>query len=434
MNWEKDYQSKIVSIQEAVIHIKSGDCIFVPGGASAPVDLLNALAERRLDLQDCTVHTGLAMYPFEFLKPEYKGHIKWQTFFSGPLERKFKPFGNVEMASVPFSKFEYYVKDVIKPTVLMAEVSAPDKEGYMNYGPVGVGLNEVARECADTVIVQVNKHVPFIYGEKNTIHVSQVNYICERDHLLADFPWLPATDEDKKIAEYILPYIPDGATIQIGIGGVANAVGYGLEGKKDLGIYSEVLTPSIIYLAEKGVITNSKKNYLPGKMIFAFGVGDQNFYKYIDKNPVVHFAPVYVVNNPETIAKNDNLISINNAMMVDLNGQVASEAFGFNVISGTGGQLDFVRGATRSKGGKSFLALSSAYDSEKGKQSRIVLSMPPGTAVTVPRADVQYVVTEYGVADLYVRSISERANALIKIAHPDFREQLTQDAKKAGLF
>lgn len=434
MDWKELYKSKLTSCEEAVKMVKSGDRLWISPCASAPIDLVNALCQRYEELKDVHVYSGLAMYPYDFMKPNYKGHIDYHVYFMGPVERKFMPMGNVEVTSVHFSQFDHYMLNEAKPNVCFLDVSEPDERGYMSYGAIGTGSNAIAVSHADRIVVQVNKYEPYVYGEKNIIHTSEVDCICEKDHPLPQLPDAPATELERKIASYMIPLIPDGATVQIGLGGIANAVGYALEDKKDLGIHTEMLTNSMVHLAKKGVINCRKKNHNPGKIVCGFGIGTTELYEFMHKNPLVHSAPIHEVNNIENIAKNDNFISINNALLVDLTGQVCSESLGFKQFSCTGGQLDFVKAAALSKGGKSFIALSSTVKTKNGGvESKISLTLPPGTAVSTPRADVMYVVTEYGIADIYQKSIDNRVKALIQIAHPDFREQLTTQAKEAGL-
>ncbi len=432
MNWEEDYKKKLVSIAEAASVIKSGDTVGMPGGCSQPVDVVNALCERKDELENVTLYSGIAMYPFEVFKPEFKGHINFISLFIGPLERMYLKGGNVEPMSYHFS-----IADQISVeagcNVFMCEVSEPDERGYMSFGPVGVYNNDIMIRLADTVIVEVNKQTPFVFGEQTVVHVSEVDYITEGDHPLPVIPEIPISDVEKKIGNLVVEQIPDGATIQIGIGAVSDAVGSQLVDKKDLGVHTEMMTNSMMHLAKKGVINGKKKNYYPGKMVAGFAIGDQELYEFINHNPVCEFAPVYNVNNVNNIAKNDNMISINNTMTVDLTGQCASESLGFNMFSGTGGQLDFVRGATQSKGGKSFLTLPSTVDTKKGTVSRIVTHFKPGTVITTPRADVQYIVTEYGIANLWLKSVPKRVKSMIEISHPDYRDELEKEAKEVGL-
>ncbi|MCT4634619.1 MAG: hypothetical protein N4A31_00010 [Rickettsiales bacterium] len=432
MEWKKTYESKLVSVEEAASKIKSGDKVWIASAASAPADIVNAICKRYQELENVEWHDSLAFHAFDCFKGEFKGHINVNTWYMSGVTRKFKKQGNVNVASIHLSKLYEYIQK-IAPTVVLCEVSEPDENGYMCYGPAGVVTCDEAAKTADRIIVQVNKNCPYIHGERNKVHVSEVACIYENHHKVPELPQAPVSEIDEAIASHVLPLIPDGSTIQLGIGGTANAVGYGLKDKKDLGIHSEMLTESMAHLAKIGVINNSKKNYKPGKMVISFGLGNKELYEFMNKNTSIEIRPFNEINDPIEVAKNDNLISINNALMVDLTGQVASEAIGYDQYSSTGGQLDFVRGAVMSKGGKSFICLPSTVKSKEGFKSRIMITLPPGTAVTVPRTDAQYIVTEYGVADVYCKTLAERAKALISIAHPDFREELTKQAIEVGI-
>lgn len=432
MEWKNIYQKKLVSLDEAAARIKSNDRIWVASAASAPADIVHAICKRYQELQNVDFHDSLAFHLFDCFKGECRGHINVKTWYMSGVTRKFKRQGNINVASIHLSKLYQYIQQ-ITPTVLLCEVSEPDADGYMCYGPAGVVSCDEAAKSADRIIVQVNKNCPYIHGERNKVHVSQVDCIYENHHVVPELPQSPVSDVDRAIAEHILPEIPDGSTIQLGIGGTANAVGYGLENKKNLGVHSEMLTESMAHLAKIGVINNSKKNYKPGRMVISFGLGNKDLYEFMHDNKEIEVRPFNEVNDPIEVAKNDNMISINNALMVDLTGQVASEAIGYDQFSSTGGQLDFVRGAVMSKGGKSFICLPSTVKTEQGIQSRIMMTLPAGTAVTVPRADAQYIVTEYGIANVYAKTLAERAKALIAIAHPDFRESLSKQAVEVGI-
>ena len=432
MDLKKIYENKLVSLDEAAAKIKSGDRVWIASAASAPADIVNTICKRYKELENVEWHDSLAFHPFECFKGEFKGHIDVKTWYMSGITRKFKKQGNIKPASIHLSQLYKYIQK-IAPTVVLCEVSEPDEDGYMCWGPAGVVTCDEAAKTADRIIVQVNKNCPYIPGVRNKVHISEVDCIYENHHTVPELPQAPQSDIDKAIAGHILPEIPDGATIQLGIGGTANAVGYGLEEKKDLGVHSEMLTESMAHLAKIGVINNSKKNYKPGKMLISFGLGNKELYEFMDKNKSIEIRPFNEINDPIEIAKNDNLISINNALMTDLTGQIASEAIGYDQFSSTGGQLDFVRGGVMSKGGKSFICLPSTFNTKEGKKSRIMISLPPGTAVTVPRADAQYIVTEYGIADVYCKTFAERAEALINIAHPDFREELTNQAIEYGI-
>ncbi|MBN1572823.1 MAG: 4-hydroxybutyrate CoA-transferase [Deltaproteobacteria bacterium] len=432
MDWQKDYKKKLVTSDEAAAVIKSGDTVGMPGGCSQPVDVVNALCKRKDELENVTLYSGISMYPYEVFKPEYKGHINFISLFVGPLERAFLKGGNVDPISYHFSHARA-ISFKADCNIFMCEVSEPDERGYMSFGPVGAYNNEIMMQIADIVIIQVNKQTPFVFGNQTVTHVSNVDYIVESDHPLPEIPEIPISDVEKKIGTLIAERIPDGATIQIGIGAVSDAVGNLLVDKKDLGVHTEMMTNCMMNLAKKGVITGSKKSFHPGKMVAAFAIGNKELYDFIDRNPVCEFCPVYYANDVNNIAKNDNMISINNTMTVDLTGQCASESLGFSMFSGTGGQLDFVRGATKSKGGMSFLALPSTVETKSGTLSRVVTQFKPGTIVTTPRSDVQYIVTEYGIADMWLKSVPQRIKEMISIAHPDFRDELEKEAREVGL-
>ena len=436
MTWKDDYRKKCISADEAAALIKSGDNIMVSGANSAPPDIVNAICRRYRELENVTIWSGLLMYGFDFLKREYKGHINYVTIFYGPVERMFAQEGNIENFSFHFSNADKATLGVARINAILCEVSPPDAKGFMSFGPTGTFHNAVICENADKVIVQVNEQTPCVCGFENVIHVNDVDYIVEGSHPLPEMPEIPITERERKIGTIIAEQIPDRATIQIGIGGVANAIGHFLNEKKDLGVHTEMLTDSMVDLAERGVITNRAKNYHHGKMLIGgICIGSKETYQFIDRNPMLEFCPVYYATNRQRIAANDNFYSINNALCVDLTGQIASESIGFSMYSGTGGQADFLRGATQSKGGKSFIALKST--SKPGKdgsfQTRIVSCFPTGTAVTTVRADVMYVVTEYGIADLWQKTTRQRVNAMIAIAHPAFREQLEKEARNSGL-
>jgi 4-hydroxybutyrate CoA-transferase len=436
MNWKDLYKQKLITIEEAATKIKSHDRVNYTPCASAPVDIINAITRRYNELEDVTLTTGLILTPFEYLKPNYIGHIRHHSLFMGPIERKFMPFGNVEVTSYHFSETEWMVRNRVKPNVFIAEVSEPDEDGNMSFGPVGTHWGRICAEMAETVIVQVNREVPYVYGEKTDafINVKDVNWICEGDHKIPELPNPPLSEIDKSIASHIVGRIKDGSTIQLGVGGVANAVGYFLENHKDLGVHTEMMVDSMVTLFEKGVITNAKKTLHPGEMAVGFGIGSEKLYRFMHRNPAVKTYPNSYICDPNVVGRNANFVSINSSLMCDLTGQACSESLGFEQFSGTGGQLDFVRGARLSEGGQSFLAFPSTAKLKDGTlTSRISAALPPGTVVSTPRADAQYFVTEYGIADVRGKSIPERAQELIKIAHPSFQEQLEREAREYGL-
>lgn len=430
MSWKNEYKSKLITLAEAAAKIESGDKCCISPCTSSPAQLIEAISNRYEELTDVHMHTVLALYPFKFMtSPEYIGHINYHTVFYGPYDRAYEHAGNVDCNSLQFSKYGEYLLDQSEYgpqlNTVLADVSEPDEEGYMYFGTVGVAVIGPICEVAKKVIVQVNKYQPKVSGIYNKIHVKDVTWICEYDHKIPEFPQPPVSETDKKIAEIIVPLVPDGATIQIGLGGLANAIGYGLENKKNLSVHTEMFTDSMYELVKKGVIN--------GRIYCGIGLGSQDLYDYVGQGKA-EFAPIWMVNNPYEVAKHDNFISINSCLMADLTGQVCSEGIGHRVYSGTGGQVDYVRGAAMSKGGKSFLCLASiSKDKDGNLRSNIMVNFAPGQVVTTLRTDVMYVVTEYGAAYLYNRPIAKRVEAMISIAHPQFRDELREQAKKAKL-
>ncbi len=434
MGWEDIYKAKVVSPEEAVKVINPGDRVFYTLGANAPLDLVNALSRRLPELGHITFITGSVGYPFEYLtNPEYKTYFKHYSFFLVG-ERESVNQECIEPYPFHFSSVDELLRNHARPNIMMCECAPPDEHGYFSYGCFGTYCNHTVEGLVSKIIVQVNRRTPYVYGQRNVIHVSQVDHIIEQDHELFDVSAKPQpSDVESKIARYLVERIEDGSTLQIGVGGLANAVSSLLESKKDLGVYSEFFMDSFLDLIEKGIINGKKKTYHHGEITCSFGPNSRVGWDFVHKNPIAMYYPVSYINDPYNIAKNDNLVSINNALMVDLTGQVCAESLGFRHYSGTGGQVDFVRGAAMSKNGQSFITLPSCVNGKEKPISRIVLTLPPGQAVTTLRTDVDKVVTEYGIAELRHKSISERVNEMIRIAHPQFRDELRFEAKKAGL-
>lgn len=432
MGWAQTYAAKLVSVETAATLIRSGDRVWYPPCGSAPVDLIQAITKRADMLENVTMHTALALYPFEYLRGAYKGKIGHHTVFMGPYERKAYREGNVEVTSCQFGQIDWFTVHRVQPDVFIAEVSPPDENGYMSYGSLGTLNGDIAAKTAKKTIVQVNRETPYVHGEAESfIHVDAVHAICESDHKVCELPQIPVTEVEQQIASHIVGYIDDGATIQLGLGGVANAVGFSLEHHRELGVHSEMLTDSMVVLTEKGVITGRKKTWKPGEISCTFGLGSQKVYDFMNNNPFVKTYPISTIASEAVIAQNHSFVSINNALMCDLTGQICSESIGFDQFSAIGGQLNFVRGAALAPGGKSFLAFKSVAEKKDGSLvSRIMSVLPPGAAISTPRTDVQYVVTEYGCVDIRNQSISKRVEALISIAHPQFRDELMFEAKK----
>ena len=429
-----DYLKKLVSAKEAAALVKSGDRISFGMASSAPIELLKAVCARKEELQDVNFYSGLTFYPFPFMTGAFKGHMKYHSFFLA-AERKFLHEGNIEISSIPLSHFDYWHASVARPNIAMIETTPPDENGYMSFGPVGASKNRAIVNAAPVIIAQVNKSTPRVNGSPETfIHVSEVDYICEVDYPLLNIPAAPILPEEEKMAEYVAAEISDGACLQIGIGGTPDAICKLLHARNDLGVHSELVMSGLMELHKSGNINGTRKNIDRGKIINGGCVGTKEVYEWAANTPEVEFRPSSYCNNPLIIAQNDNQVSVNSALFVDLSGQIVAESIGFNQFSGCGGQHDFGMGARLSKGGKAFIALPATYPDKKnnGLGSRIVSVLPPGSRITTPHMLAHYIVTEYGMVDLRDKSFADRAKLLISIAHPDFRDKLTYDARQFG--
>jgi acyl-CoA hydrolase len=332
----------------------------------------------------------------------------------------------VNLGEVP----DYYRRFIDPPDIVVFKTAPMDEKGFFNFGPNTLWMRALV-ERGKVVIVEETPTLPYVMGDGTAVHVSEVDFIIPgHDRPMAELPKAPATEVDKAVARLIAAEVEDGSCLQIGIGGMPNAVCSLLAESpvSDLGIHTEMMTDGIVDLYRAGRVTGARKQLNPGKMVCTFALGAQYLYDFIDRNPEVEFHPVDYTNLPHNIMRNDKVVSINNTTQIDLQGQAASETDGFRHISGTGGQLQFVRGAYGSKGGKSFMCLASTYEKKGERRSRIVTALTRGNVVTTPRTDMMYVVTEYGMVNLKGRSIAERAQALISIAHPDFQEELERDA------
>lgn len=430
--WKEEYQKKLTSAEEVAKLVKSNDVILYPGGTNIPHDLSVAISNRVTELKNVTICLGLALKLYDFMQPQYRENILIETPFVGPIERMCLEWRTAQYIPVHLNQLAIW-QDDRKPNISAMVVTPPDENGFMNRSCFGGLVPNRAISKTDIVVVEVNDKTPWLAGDDLKIHVSEVDYILESDADLTEIPDIPITDIERKIAAYISDMIPDGSTIQLGLGGLANAIGYFLRDKKDLGVHSEVVQKSFKELMELGVVNGSKKNFYPGKVLATFCVGDKELWDFVHRNEDFLFTEVEYNNNPYIIAKNDNLVSVNNALMIDVTGQVASESIREKQYSGTGGQNNFVQGALMSNGGKSIIALNSTFKDKEGKiKSRIVPFLPPGTIVSTSRNDIQYVVTEYGVANVRFKGIAERVRDLIQIAHPDFRDELIFQAKKIG--
>ena len=427
--WQNKYKNKIVSAAEAVRSIKSGDRVVTGHACGEPAALVDAMVARASELEAVEVVHMVAMGQAKYAQPGMERSFRHNALFVGASTRKAVEEKRADHTPCFFSEIPRLFQNKILPVnVALIQITPPDEEGYSSFG-VSVDYTQVAAECADVVIAQVNPLLPRTGGAK--IHMDKINYIVEEQQPVIELKPPQIGDIEKAIGENAASLIPDGATLQMGIGAIPDAVLLFLHDKKDLGIHSEMFSDGVVVLAEAGVITNRKKTINPGKFMATFLMGTRKLYDFVDNNPNVELHSVDYINDPYIIGQHDNMISINSALQVDLMGQVNAEMIGSRQFSGIGGQVDFVRGASRSRGGKSIIALPSTASS--GKISRIRCELDSGAGVSTSRNDVHYVVTEYGVADLRGKSLLQRAQALIAISHPDFREKLTAEAREKGL-
>jgi len=426
-SWREIYKNKVVSAQDAVRHIKSGNRVVVAHASGSPEILLKALVDNKNAYKNVEIVHMVSMGASEYCLPEMEKHFVHNSLFAGATTRKAIHDGRACFTVSHFSQIPRLFTEKILPVdVTLCMVSLPDEHGFCSFG-VSVDYTKPAAESSRLVIAEVTPHMPRTLGDA-FIHVSDINYIveCESKPIVLQPPKI--SDLDEKIGGFCAELIRDGDCLQLGIGAVPDAILGFLKHKKDLGIHTEMFSDGVVDLVEAGVITCAKKNFYPNKMVATFFMGTEKLYKFVHNNPMVQMFPVNITNNPAIIAQNDNMVSINSTLQVDLNGQAASESIGYKQFSGTGGQADFVRGAAWSKGGRSILAFHSTASG--GKISRIVTHLDEGAVVTTTRSDIHFVVTEYGIADLRGRSVPERAKALINIAHPEFRGELKNDFQR----
>lgn len=421
MSWRSEYAKKKQTAEQALQAVRSGMRVYIQPGCAEPETLVEALLKRGPFVRNVEVVHLLTLGNADYVKPEMEGHFRHNAIFIGGNVREAVNDGRADYTPVNLSEVEQLFETGAMPLdVALIQVSPPDSHGFCSFG-VGVDTTLTAAKCAKYVVAQVNDQTPRTYGD-SFIHVSKIEAFVESSRPLCELPKPEITEMHVAIAKNVASLIEDGAVLQTGIGGIPDAVLPFLMDRKDLGVHTELVSDSVIPLIEAGVITGNRKNYKPRKIVLGFALGSKELFDFVDNNPIFEFHPNSYTNDPGLIARNDNMVAINSALEIDLTGQVCSDSIGTYFYSGIGGQVDFLRGATRSKGGKPIIALPST--ARNGTISRITPMLSPGAGVVTSRGLIRYVVTEYGVAYLHGKSIRERAKALIEIAHPKFREAL----------
>ncbi len=424
MDWKETYKSRLTTAQEAVRKIKSGDRVVVGHATGSPEVLIRAMLDNKDAYENVEIVHMVAMGPSEYCLPENSSHFIHNSLFAGATTRKAIHDGRAVFTPSHFSQIPRLFTEKILPVdVTLCMLSTPDEHGYCSFG-ISVDYTKPAAESSKTVIAEVTPHMPRTLGDA-FIHVSDIDHIVECDSRPIELKPPEIGPIDEAIGGYCAELIRDGDCLQLGIGAVPDSMLGFLTDKRDLGIHTEMFSDGVVDLVNRGVITCARKNFHPNKMVATFFMGTEKLYRFIHNNPKVEMFTVDYTNNPAIIARNDNVVSINSSLQVDLTGQAASESIGYKQFSGTGGQADFVRGAAWSKGGRSIIAFHST--AAKGKLSRIVPRLDEGATVTTTRTDIHYIVTEYGIADMRGKSVHQRAEALINIAHPDFRSDLKEE-------
>lgn len=424
------YNTKRCTPEDAIELVKDGDFIVVPTGVGEPPSLLSALSEQRRRFHDVKVAQILAVRKFGYLDPQTVDHVRHVAFFYGAATRTGGKDGWVDFIPSYFSEMPSQIeRGQIPADVVFSMASPMDENGYFSLS-LGADYTMAAVAKARGVVLEVNPNVPYAFGNCH-VHISQVTALVESSDPVLEVGLPTIGPVQEAIGKYVADMIEDGSTLQIGYGGIPDAVVMQLTNKHDLGVHTEMIGDGILTLINSGAITNRKKNYLPGKMVATFALGSKKLYQMMERNPALEIHPVDFTNDPYLASQNDNLVAINATLQIDLLGQCGSESLGHVPYSGTGGQSDFVRAANRSRGGKAFIVLPSTA---KGDSiSRIVPMLTPGTHVSTSKNDINYVVTEFGVAQLRGKSAGQRAREMIAIAHPTFRPELTQAAQRMNL-
>jgi len=426
-SWELEYKSKLQTPEEALLCVRSGMRVYIQPGCAEPETLVEALMRRAPHVDDVEIVHMMTMGAAPYVAREMAGHFRHNAMFIGGNVREAINDGRADYTPIYLSEIERLFESGAMPIdVALLTLSPPDAHGFCSLG-VSVDTSLTAAKCARYVVAQINDQMPRTFGD-SFIHVNEIDAIVDSSRPLCQMSEPQITDIQVAIARNVAALIEDGAVLQTGIGGIPGAVLPFLMDRKDLGIHTELVSNGVIPLIEAGVITGARKNFKPRKIILGFAMGTKPLFDFVDNNPIFEFHPTAYTNDPALIARNDNMVAINSALQIDLTGQVCSDSIGSQFYSGIGGQVDFLRGASRSRGGKPIIAISST--AKQGAISRIVPALDPGAGVVTSRGLVRYVVTEYGIAYLHGKSIRERAKSLIEIAHPDFRNELYEYCEK----
>ncbi len=437
MNYTEEYKKKLVTPEEAVKVVKSGDWVDYGSFSGSAVVLDKALAARKDELWDVKIRniTRSTGFPEVVAVDPTREHFTYNSWHLSGYDRKLSDKGLCSYIPVVYRELPEYYRNYIDVDVVMIPATPMDKKGFFNFGPQ-VSHTMAMCEVAKTIILEVNPNIPRCFGQEEAIHISQVDYIVEADYPIAEIPAAKPNDIDKKIASLVIDQLEDGCCLQLGIGGMPNAVGDMIANSdlKDLGIHTEMFVDSMVDMVEKGRVTGARKNIDKYKIVATIALGTKKTYNFINENPMCSFMPVNYTNDPYIISQLDKFVSINSCIDVDLFGQINSESSGIRQISGTGGAICFAEGAYLSKGGKGFICMTSTFSNGGKVFSRIRPTLEPGSVVSIHRGIASNIVTEYGIANLKGKALWERAEALISIAHPDFREELIKSAQKMGIW
>jgi len=427
------YSRKLTTADEAVKKIKSSDNVIIQPGCAVPLELIRAMVERKDELENVTIYHILIVGDLPYVNPGMEKHFKHKAFFTGANVRTAVHEGRAEFIPIFLSEVPLLFKrNIIPVDVALLNVSPPDEHGFCSYG-VDVGTIKTAADKAKIIIAQINTEMPRSLGD-SFIHINKIHHLVEHSEPIQELPQVDPNTSNEMLKIYdtigknTAELIEDGATLQMGIGAIPDSVMKYLRDRRNLGIHTEMFSDGIINLVEEGIVNGEEKSIHPGKIIAGFVLGTKRLFRFIDNNPVIEFHPQEYVNDPFVIAQNKKMVAINSAIEIDITGQVCADSIGTKIFSGIGGQVDFIRGAAHSDGGKPIIALPSI--TKDGKYSRIVPQLRPGAGVVTSRGDVHYVITEYGTAQLFGKSLKERAKELINIAHPKFRDELSKYAKE----